>query len=110
MISEFCSKKINDSCLIESEVLEDRIVLICPKDSKFSKKDIVEPEEINGLENVFFMEKDCGTIEAVKKFLARNKIAVNVAGDFSNSEILKNFVKKGSWFRFYCRKCNKKRD
>lgn len=94
------SKKITDSCLTTNEILEDRIVLICPVDSKFSKIDSVEPEDIDGLENVFFMEKDCGTIEAVKKFLLRNKISVNVTGDFSNSEILKNFVKKGLGYGF----------
>lgn len=94
------SKKIKDSSLTENEILEDRIVLICPPDSKFSQKESVEPDEIDGLENVFFMEKDCGTIEAVKKFLKRNRIAVNVTGDFSNSEILKNFVKNGLGFGF----------
>ena len=67
------SKKIKDSCLTVNEILEDRIVLICPPDSRFSQKSLVEPEEIDGLENVFFMEKNCGTIDAVKKFLKRNK-------------------------------------
>ncbi len=94
------SKKIKDSCLTVNEILEDRIVLICPRDSKFSNKNVAEPEEINGLENVFFMEKNCGTIEAVKKFLSRNRITVNVTGDFSNSEMLKNFVKRGLGFGF----------
>ena len=94
------SKKIKDSSLKENEILEDRIVLICPRNSRFSGKELVEPEEINGLENVFFMEKDCGTTEAVRKFLARNKINVNVKGDFSNSEILKNYVKNGLGFGF----------
>ena len=94
------SKKITDSCLTTNEILEDKIVLICPADSKFSGIDSIEPDDIDGLENVFFMEKDCGTIEAVKKFLLRNKISVNVTGDFSNSEILKNFVKKGLGYGF----------
>ena len=94
------SKKVKDSCLTVHEILEDRIVLICPKDSRFSQKKVVEPEEINGLENVFFMETNCGTIEAVKKFLSRNRITVNVTGDFSNSEMLKNFVKRGLGFGF----------
>ena len=94
------SKKIKDSSLTVHEILEDRIVLICPKESHFTNKDFVEPAEINGLDNVFFMEKNCGTIEAVKKFLARNKISVNVKGDFSNSEILKNFVKRGMGYGF----------
>ncbi len=94
------SKKIKDSCLTVTEILEDRIVLICPKESKFSDRDFVDPEEIDGLENVFFMEKSCGTIDSVKKFLTRNKITVNVRGDFSNSEMLKNFVKNGMGFGF----------
>lgn len=94
------SKNISDSSLTTNEILEDRIVLICPINSKFSEKNILEPEEIDGLENVFFMEKDCGTTEAVKKFLSRNKISVNITGDFSNSEILKNFVKKGLGYGF----------
>ena len=94
------SKKVKDSSLTVHEILEDRIVLICPKESKFTGKDFVDSEEINGLDNVFFMEKDCGTIDSVKKFLARNKITVNVKGDFSNSEILKNFVKRGMGYGF----------
>ena len=42
-------------------------------ESKFSGKKCVEPDEINGLGNVFFMEKHCGTMDAVNKFLTRTK-------------------------------------
>ena len=94
------SKKIKDSCLTVNEILEDRIVLICPPESRFSQKISIDPKDIDGLDNIFFMEKNCGTIESVKKFLTRNKINVNIIGDFSNSEMLKNFVKNGLGFGF----------
>jgi LysR family transcriptional regulator, transcriptional activator of the cysJI operon len=94
------SKKVVNPFLTVKEVLEDRIVLMCPPDSKFSEKESVDPDEIDGLENVLYMEKDCGTMESVNKFLIRNRIKVNVTGDFSNSEMIKNFVKSGLGYGF----------
>jgi len=76
------------------QMLNDRLVLICPPEHEFAKKGKIKAKELNGRDFVLF-ERDIPTRKATDKILKANGVEVKKVAEFDNIETIKRAVEVG---------------
>ncbi len=72
----------------------DSLVLICPPDHEFAKKEEIKVTELKNRDFVLF-ERDIPTRKATDKILRSHGVSVNKASEFDNIETIKRAVEVG---------------
>lgn len=72
----------------------DRLVLICPLNHEFAKRDEVTASELKGRDFVLF-ERDIPTRKAIDRILRANDVDVRKVAEFDNIETIKRAVEVG---------------
>lgn len=72
----------------------DRLVLICPLNHEFAKRDVVSAGELKGRDFVLF-ERDIPTRKAIDRILRANDVDVRKVAEFDNIETIKRAVEVG---------------
>ncbi len=72
----------------------DRLVLICPLNHEFAKRDEVAASELKGRDFVLF-ERDIPTRKAIDRILRANDVDVRKVAEFDNIETIKRAVEVG---------------
>lgn len=76
------------------EMPSDRLVLICPPDHKFAKKNQVKAKDLKGQDFVHF-ERDTPTRKATDKILKAYQVEIRKVAEFDNIETIKRGVEVG---------------
>lgn len=76
------------------EMPSDRLVLVCPPDHKFAKREQIRTKELAGAEFVHF-ERDTPTRKATDRMLRSVGIEVKKVAEFDNIETIKRAVEVG---------------
>jgi DNA-binding transcriptional LysR family regulator len=77
-----------------TQMLSDRLVLICPPDHEFAEREQIKSKELKGRDFVLF-ERDVPTRKATDKILKSYGVEVRKAAEFDNIETIKRAVEVG---------------
>lgn len=86
--------RISNGELIAKDLIDDRLVLICPNDHPFAKRRSVKAAELEG-ESFILREQGSGTRKQFEDEMREKNIAVNSLWNCCNSEAIKNAVADG---------------
>ena len=85
---------VKSEYLTIEEFMEDELVLVVAAQHMFAKLDYVD-KEILAQEKFFLREQGSGTRDLFEKVMAENEASWTLAGEFNNSEAIKQAVYKG---------------
>lgn len=85
---------VKSEYLTIKEFMEDELVLVVAAQHMFAKLDYVD-KEILAQEKFFLREQGSGTRDLFEKVMAENEASWTLAGEFNNSEAIKQAVYKG---------------
>ncbi len=75
-------------------MVSDRLVLICPPEHEFAKRQQIKAKELKGRDFVLF-ERDIPTRKATDKIFKTNGVEVRKVAEFDNIETIKRAVEVG---------------
>lgn len=87
--------RISNPDIVFEEVIEDRLVLICPRGHRFYGRESVSIHELKE-ENMILREKGSGTRALFEREMAEADAPMNVTWNCYNSEAIKNAVEAGN--------------
>ncbi len=85
---------VKSEYLTIKEFMEDELVLVVAAQHMFAKLDYVDKEML-AQEKFFLREQGSGTRDLFEKVMAENEASWTLAGEFNNSEAIKQAVYKG---------------
>lgn len=86
--------KVSNQELVSTDVIEDRLVLICSNDHRFANRESVAAQELEG-ESFIMREQGSGTRKQFEEEMRKKNIPINVRWNCYNSEAIKNAVCDG---------------
>lgn len=86
--------QVKNNELISEAVIDDNMLLICPRDHKFYGRTSVSAEELSG-QSMILREEGSGTRALFENQMAKTGVKMNVTWHCSNSEAIKNAVEAG---------------
>lgn len=86
--------KVSNQELVSTDVIEDRLVLICSNDHRFANRESVAAGELEG-EGFIMREQGSGTRKQFEEEMRKKNIPINVRWNCYNSEAIKNAVCDG---------------
>ena len=86
--------KVSNQELVSTDVIEDRLVLICSNDHRFANRESVAAQELES-ESFIMREQGSGTRKQFEEEMRKKNIPINVRWNCYNSEAIKNAVCDG---------------
>lgn len=85
---------IDSNEIIVKPYMEDELVVICNKNHKLSTKESITIEDLSG-ESFLIREEGSGSRRMFVEKLKNRNLGINIVGEFTNNEAIKNGVKCG---------------
>lgn len=86
--------KISNPELLSEDLIEDRLVLVCAPEHRFSARTVVKAKELEG-ESFIMREQGSGTRKQFEDEMRAKNIPLTVRWNCCNSEAIKNAVRDG---------------
>ena len=99
----FISYPIEHKKLMVKEILEDTLVLIAPSSHPFTRKDRLEPRDLEG-QSMIMHENGSAPRRATDEFIRKHSISISIPLELSNNEAIKRAVQGGSGVALISRK------
>jgi len=99
----FISYPIAHKKLALKEILEDRLVIITPRQHSLTPKKSLAPEDLAGQQFIMH-EKDSAPRRAIEKFMRQNNISVEIPLELSSNRAIKRAVEEGIGIALISRK------
>jgi len=90
----FISYPVGHKKLAVREIMEDRLILIASPTHPFSRREAVEPDDLEG-QSFVMHESDSATRNIVDDFLKNHAVSVFMTLELSNNEAIKRAVERG---------------
>jgi len=91
----FTSYAIEHKKLVVKEILEDPLVLISSPSHPFTRKNCIEPKDLEG-QALIMQRKSSAIPRVIKNFVEKKNVHLSISMEFSNNEIIKSVVEGGS--------------
>lgn len=99
----FISYPIEHKKLMVKEILEDTLVLIAPPSHPFTRKERLEPRDLEG-QSMIMHENGSAPRRATDEFIRKHSISISIPLELSNNEAIKRAVEGGSGVALISRK------
>lgn len=90
----FVSYPIEHKKLVVREVLEDRMVVIVPRDHPFTGKEVIDPLDLSG-QSIIMHEKGSAPQRIIDDLISRYHLAIDAPLELSSNESIKRAVSGG---------------
>jgi len=91
----FTSYAIEHKKLVVKEILEDPLVLISAPSHPFTRKNCIEPKDLEG-QTLIMQRKSSAIPRVIKNFAERKNVHFSISMELSNNEVIKRVVEGGS--------------